>query len=101
MSIPTVIALFVLFVILPLNWYVTWRLWLLHKANPTIRVLRERGIVSTALSLLISLFAFIFLNNDLVPPPFAFEDTKLLTRGAMLLAGFVPAVYWLWLYREG
>jgi len=100
MSIPTILALFVLFVVLPLNWYVTWRLWRLHKANPTIRVLRERGIVSTVLALLISLFVLIFLNNDLVPPPLAFEDTKLLTRGAMVLAGLIPAIYWLYLYRE-
>ena len=100
MTLPTLMALFVLFVVLPLNWYVTWRLWLLHKANPTIRVLRERGIVSTALALLVTLFAVIFLNNDLVPPPMSFADTKLLTRGAMLLAGLIPALYWLWLYRE-
>ena len=100
-DLPVVMAGVVLFVALPLNWYVTYVLWRLHQAQPGLRVLRERGIVSTCLSLLITVFALIFLNNDLVPPPIEFEATKLITRGALIVGGMVPPLYWLWLYRHG
>jgi len=98
LQIANLLAIAVLFIGAPLNWYVTWRLWQLHRVNPEIRVLRERGIVATVVSLTVTLFGLIFLNNDALPPPFSIEVTKILTRFAMLMIAVVPAVYWLWLY---
>lgn len=96
---PTLIALLVAAVGVPLNWYVTWRLWRLSRANPGLKVLRERAIVALALALVVTVFALIFLNNDAEHPPLSFDDTKWLTRTAMLLAAVAPPCYWLWLYR--
>jgi len=93
------LAVLTVLVAAPLNWLVTIRLWRLSLAHSGIRVLRERAIVSLVLAFLVTVFALVFLNNDIVPPPLAFESTKLITRGAMLAAGIIPAVYWLWLYR--
>jgi hypothetical protein len=90
----------VLFVGVPLNLYVTIRLWRLSRQAPDTRVLRERAIVSLAVLLLIAVFGLIFLNNDLDAPVLSFDDTKLYTRLAMLALALFPATYWLWLYRE-
>jgi len=92
-------ALAVLVIGIPLNVIVTVRLWRLSRANPELRVLRERAIVATAVLVVVVVFSAIFLNNDLVPPPLAFDQTKFLTRLAMLVVSVVPASYWLMLYR--
>jgi hypothetical protein len=97
---PTAIAVLVAFVGVPLNWYVTWRLWRLSLANPGLQVLRERALVALALTALVTVFALIFVNNDLVPPVISFDDTKWATRGVMLVAAVVPPCYWLWIYRN-
>jgi hypothetical protein len=97
----TVLAIATLAIAVPLNWAVTWRLWRLSRSAPDVGVLRERAIVALAVSVLVTVFALIFLNNDLVPPLFGFEQTKYLTRGVMLAAGIIPALYWLRLYRNG
>lgn len=99
MTLPTVLALLVLGIGVPLNLYVTLKLLRLSRASPELKVLRERAVVAVAVLLLIVVFGLIFLNNDLVPPPLSFGDTKLLTRMAMLIVAVGPASYWLWLYR--
>lgn len=99
MSIPSVLAALTLLVGVPLNVFVTVRLWRLSLAEPRIRVLRERAIVATAVLVLVMIFAFVFLNNDFEVPIMSFSDTKYLTRIAMLLVSVVPASYWLVLYR--
>ncbi len=99
MTAPTLLALGTIFFALPLNWLVTIRLWRLYRAAPEIRVLRERAIASMFVAIVVTIFALVFLNNDLVPPVLAFDDTKILTRGAILAVGVIPAGYWLWLYR--
>jgi len=98
-SIPTVLALLTLCVGVPLNLYVTVRLWRLSRAAPHLRVLRERAIAATAVLIVVVIFGLIFANNDLVPPLLAFDSTKFLTRFAMLAVAVLPASYWLWLYR--
>ncbi len=95
-----ILALLVAFVAVPLNWYVAAKLLRLSRARPDLRVLRERAIVALALALALTVFALIFLNNDALPPPLSFDDTKLLTRTTLLVAGVVPAAYWLWIYRD-
>lgn len=100
MNIPSILGVATLIIGIPLNAYVTWKLWRLHQLSPGLRVLRERVIVAAAILLLVLAFGLIFINNDLVPPPFSFESTKFLTRGAMLLVAIGPASYWLWLYRK-
>jgi hypothetical protein len=98
--IPTILGLLTLVVGVPLNLYVTLRLWRLSSEKPLIRVLRERAIVATVVLIVVTIFGLIFLNNDLVPPVVTFDDTKVLTRGAMLLVAIIPAAYWLYLYRR-
>lgn len=97
---PALLALLVAFVAVPLNWFVTFRLWRLSRAEPGLRVLRERAIVALALAIVMTVFGLIFLNNDVVPPPLSFDDSKWLTRGTLFLAGVLPALYWLWIYRD-
>lgn len=98
MTLPNLLAFLVIFVALPLNWLVTILLWRLSLAAPDTRVLRERAIAALAVSIIVTAFSIVFLNNDLVPPPLDFESTKLLTRGAMFALSIVPASYWLYLY---
>ena len=99
MSIPTILAVITIVVGVPLNLFVTLKLWELARAAPHVRALRERAIVATAVLLIVVVFGLIFLNNDLVPPILAFDSTKFLTRSAMLLIAVGPASYWLWVYR--
>jgi len=101
LSIPGLLGLLTLVVGVPLNLYLTIRLWRVARANPDLRVLRERAITASAVLLLVLVFGLIFLNNDAIPPWLAGEQTKLLTRLAMFLASVAPAAYWLWLYRPG
>ena len=98
MNLPNLLSFLVIFVAMPLNWLATILLWRVARSAPDIRVLRERAIAATALALIVTIFALIFLNNDFVPPPLGFEDTKLLTRGTMLALSIIPPCYWLWLY---
>lgn len=97
---PIILGLLVLVIGIPLNLYVTVRLWRLVHSNPELRVLRERAIVATAVLILVIVFGLIFVNNDLIPPPVSFDETKVLTRSAMLATATIPAAYWLWLYRN-
>lgn len=99
MSVPFLLAVLTLIIAVPLNWYVTFKLWRLSRAAPRLRVLRERAIVALAVAIVVTVFALIFINNDLTPPIVSFDETKFLTRGAMLAVGIIPAGYWLWLYR--
>lgn len=100
MSLPNLLAIAVLVVGVPLNALVTWMLWQLHVAHPQIEVLRERGIVSTAVLLLTFVFGLIFLNNDTLPPLFDLATTKIVTRLVLLGVAVVPALYWLSLYHQ-
>lgn len=100
MNATSILAALVIGVGLPLNLYVTIRLWGLSRASPELRVLRERAVVAVAVLLLVIVFGLIFVNNDLVPPPLSFENTKFFTRITMLIVSVVPAAYWLWLYRK-
>lgn len=99
MSFTTILAGLTLVVGVPLNLYVTVRLWRLLAANPTYQVLRERAIVATFVLILVVVFGIIFVNNDLVPPILNFADTKIVTRLVMLAVAIIPASYWLVLYR--
>lgn len=98
--IPTILGLLVLVVGVPLNLYVTLRLWRLVHESPRIRVLRERAITATVVLVVVVVFGLIFLNNDSVPPVLSSDSTRLLTRTAMLGISIIPAAYWAWLYRQ-
>jgi hypothetical protein len=99
-SIPTILAVVTLGVGVPLNLYVTAKLWRLAHGAPHVKALRERAIAATAVLLVVTVFGLIFANNDLVPPIVSFDATKFLTRGAMVVVAIVPASYWLWVYRR-
>lgn len=98
--IPTLFALVVLFVGVPLNLYVAIRLRRLARTMPRNSVLRERSYVALAILLVSAVFGLIFLNNDLPNPPLAFDATKWSTRAAMVVLTVGPALYWLRLYRD-
>lgn len=98
---PNVIALLVLLIGVPLNVAVTWILWRTYRANPNIRVLRERLVVEIAVLILVVVFGFIFLNNDALPPPLDTDATRIITRLTVLGLAVVPALYWLWLWWRG
>ena len=99
MNLPSILALLVLVVGVPLNVYVTWKLWRLLRSDPGILVLRERVVVALAVLLLILVFGLIFLNNDLDAPVLTFDETKLYTRAVTAILAFVPATYFLWISR--
>jgi hypothetical protein len=99
-SITNLLAVLTLVVGVPLNAYVVWRLGRLHRANPDLMVLRERGIVGTAVLINVVVFGLIFVNNDIVPPILGLDLTKLITRAVVLFMAIVPALYWLRLYRK-
>lgn len=65
-----------------------------------LRVLRLQLVVEVVLTCLMLLFGLIFVNNDQVPPPLDVETTKYITRIAILLAGLIPTVMWLWIYLK-
>jgi hypothetical protein len=100
-NVADVMAVLVVVVAMPLNWTVVALLWRLHRQAPEVRVLRERGIVATALAIIVTVFALVFLNNDLDVPLLDFESTKLVTRSAILAASIIPALYWLSIYWRG
>jgi hypothetical protein len=98
MPLPNILAIAVLLVGVPLNVIVTIMLFRRSREAPTIKVLRERMVVSAVLLLALVVFGLIFLNNDTLPPPFDVTLTKIVTRSAMLLLAVVPASYFLFLY---
>lgn len=100
MNVPTLLAWLVVLVVMPLNWYVTVKLIYLSRSNPDSRVLRERAFVSVGLSVVVSVFAFVFLNNGMDIPVLNNVQTQLVTRAAVLGLA-LPALYWLYLYRNG
>lgn len=100
MTLPVALAWAVVLVAMPLNWYVTVKLVRLSAANRDTRVLRERAYVAFFLSLVVSVFAFVFLNNGMEIPVLNNVATQLVTRVAVLALA-VPAAYWLFLYRNG
>ena len=100
MTVADALAFLVVFVTVPLNWYVTYRLWRLSRANRDVRVLHERAITSTALSVIVTVFGLVFLNNGMTNPILDATATRLITRTATF-ALTLPAAYSLWLYRGG
>jgi hypothetical protein len=100
-NVTDLLAVLVVVVAVPLNWVVVALLWRLHRQAPEVRVLRERGIVATALAIVVTIFALVFLNNDLDVPLLDFESTKLVTRSAILAVSVIPALYWLSIYWRG
>ena len=100
MTLSTLLALLVIVVALPLNWLVTILMWRLSRRAPAVRVLRERAIVGLTLAVIVTVFAAVFVNNELPMPPLDSEATRLLTRSALLVWSVIPPVYWLLLYRR-
>ncbi len=100
MNLASILSVLVVSVAVPMNWLVTIRLWRLSRGKPRIGVLRERAFVSLALTIIVTIFALIFLNNDLPVPVLDGATTKIITRAAVLVWSVIPAAYWLWLYRK-
>lgn len=99
MTVDELLGRLVLLIGVPLNLYVTAKLLVLARSQPTFRVLRERAIVAVCVLLVVVVFGLIFLNNDTIPPFFGTDTTKIITRIAVLIVATVPALYWLRLYR--
>lgn len=104
MTLPVLLAYAVIFVGLPINWVVVFRLIALYRnKNGTLgwnRVLRERALVAVTVALVVTLFAVVFVNNSFFDPRghFAFASMVITRIAILMLAG--PALYWLFLYRN-
>jgi hypothetical protein len=92
-----VLAVLVVLVAVPLSWLVTVILWRLARQSPGTWVLRERAIIQTAVAILVTVFALIFLNNGMEVPFFDNEATRLITRVAVLVLPTGTSLYFLWL----
>jgi ABC-type sulfate transport system permease subunit len=96
---PDILTLLVVLVAAPLNWYVTYLLWRISRADPDGDALRIGAVLSTCVALIVTVFALIFLNNGLVNPVLTSQDTMIVTRAALLVLSVVPAAIWLRWYR--
>lgn len=95
MSLPDILANLVIVFAVPLTWFVAVLLWRLSRQNPTLRVLRAHAVAALALALLVSVFAGIFVNNSLIPPPLDTPTTQIITRSTLLTLASTSALYWL------
>lgn len=100
MNVGTLLAVLVAVFAGPLNWYVAGHLILLSRREPDLRVLRERAIIAVALAIITTVFAVVFLNNELTVRFLDADTTKVVTRTAVLVGSSIPALYWLWIYRN-
>jgi hypothetical protein len=94
LSLSDALTLLVIFVAVPVNWFVTWRLWVLRQRSPSW-VLHDRFWVALAISIIVTVFAVIFVNNTLTPPWLNNDQTKIITRGAILGLSTLTAFYWI------
>lgn len=91
----------VLYVGSPLCLLVAIIMWRNSLSAPRVRVLRHDAVSATVVFIVVITFGLIFVNNDTLPPPLSVVITKWVTRWAMTLLAFVPAVGLLWLlYRS-
>lgn len=101
MNLATALAVLTLVIGVPLSAYAVARLWHVSfsQRNP---VVRERAITETIVLFTAIVFGIIFLFNDkiLLIPFLDSEGTKISTRAAVLVLSVVPALYWLFLYRN-
>lgn len=95
-----VLAWLVILVAVPLNWIVTLRLWRLYRPGEDIGLLKERTLLALVLAIVVTIFAAVFLNNGMEDPILDLAATQLLTRSAILGLS-IPAIYWLFLFRNG
>lgn len=84
----------------PLNWLVTILLWRLAKKSPELKVLRDRAIAATCISLAVTVFALIFINNDLALGLVDNPTSKVVGRLSVLVLSLAPALWWLRIYRS-
>lgn len=85
---------------IPLNAYVAWRMWQLYRVKPYLLVLRERWLTAASVTLLVIVFSALFLNSEILPPPLATPEARVIARVVLLLFAVVPALYWLTIYRD-
>jgi hypothetical protein len=97
---PSALALLVIFVAMPLDWYVTFILWRLTHTDPKGRTLRAVTAFSFCIALTITVLAVIFINNGMDEPVLSTYETMVITRATLLVLSVVPAVYWLRWYRS-
>jgi hypothetical protein len=97
---PNLLALMTIVVGIPLNLYVTVKLWRLSRTAPWSRVLRDRAVAATAVLALVIVFGFVFFNNDMQVPLFDRGTSMWISRTAVLALAIGPALYWLRLFRK-
>lgn len=100
MNTGDVLGLLTLVFALPLSWVVSALTWRLSLARPTNKVLRDRAIVALAVSIIVTVFALIFLNNDLDIPPLSTDITRIVTRSVVLVCSVSASAYWLWVFYK-
>lgn len=100
MGIPEILAIMVVAIAAPLNWFVAWRLWYLSHLDPKVWTLRSAAISATGIAVIVTVFALVFLNNGQPFPPLDAFETQLITRTTLLILSTVPAIYWLRRYKK-
>jgi hypothetical protein len=95
MSLPDILSMLVVVIAAPLTWLVALLLWRLSNRDSSIRLLRAHAVAALALAIIVSVFAAIFVNNGLVPPPLDTPTTQIVTRGTLLIVSTISALYWL------
>ena len=100
-SLSTVLAVLVVIVAAPLAWIVAFMLWELSRADRlrTNRVIRAQAWAAVGLAVIVTVFAVVFVNNEQAIPPLDPDQTRILTRGVLLLVSVASSVYWIRLYR--
>lgn len=102
MTLSSLLAILVVAVAAPLSWTVAVMLWRLSRATPQLRmnrVMRAQAWSAFGLAIIVTVFAFVFVNNEQAVPPLDPDQTRILTRGVLLLVSVVSSAYWLNLYR--
>lgn len=95
MTLPDFLAVAVVLVAVPLNLFVTGLLLRLSWSAPNTLVLRAQALAWVSLTIIVTVFAVVFVNNGLDEPPLDSTATMLLTRGTLLVFSVLPAAYWL------
>lgn len=98
-SVPQILAFLVAVFAAPTMWIVVIRFWRELRKDPNSGVGRVIVVCVTWWAGLLTVFGFIFLSNDLVPPLFSVAETQIMTRG-YALSSLLLAWYLLWMWRK-
>lgn len=96
------LAVLVVLFAVPLTWIAA--IVLFRRSRETMlrrnKVMRGVAITLGGLAWIATVFAIVFVNNEQDDPWLSLEQTKILTRTALLVVSVASSLYWLRLYRN-